>query len=556
MVASRLDTARRSIAQAISLWLQSHDLKVAQDLVEVDVPSEQGHGDLTSSICLKIAKNAKKAPRILADEMAPELSFSLAGMVVQVEPAGPGFLNFTLATEWLAQLVNDIRAQGIHYGHSDWGHGRRVLLEFVSANPTGPLVIVSGRAAAVGDSLARILNANGFVAEREFYVNNAGNQILKLGQAIFLRIRQIQGLVVDPWPEGVYPGEYVIDVARRYLDAHPDFRVTEPAEAIFEDLGQFGANYWREAQEGILRDFGVEFEHWTYEKDLREQKAPEAIIARLEELGFVKDEADAKWFVSTRFGDDKDRVLVKSDGSYTYFVPDAAYHAQKFERGYDWVIDLLGPDHHGYVERMKALVKALGFPADHLEIMIIQIVRLVRGNQIVRMSKRGGQFVTLEELIEEVGVDPARYFFLERAPNTPMDFDLGLAELKSNENPVYYIQYAAARIHSVLRQWRQSHQDPFSWNPALLTEPLERRLLFVLARYPDILRRSAEDLAPQYLPKYLTEVAAAFHAFYRQHRILEENPAITMARVVLSEATLWVIQSGLQLLGISVPERM
>ncbi|OLZ11590.1 arginine--tRNA ligase [Sulfobacillus thermosulfidooxidans] len=553
---SRLDNAREVITRAITAWLQQEGLEALKDRIEVDVPTEEGHGDLTSSICLRIAKEAKKAPRLLAQDMASSLASNLRDLVTEVEAAGPGFLNFTLSTAWLAQVVNDIRVQGSDYGHSDWGQGQRVLIEFVSANPTGPLVIVSGRAAAVGDSLARIFNANGFRADREFYVNNAGNQILKLGQAIYLRIKELHGEPTLSWPEGVYPGEYVIDVAKQFLQAHPNFTVPEPSDSVYEELGQFGANYLRQVQENVLRHFGVEFDHWTYEKDLRDQKAPEAIVARLESLGFVKEEDGAKWFVSTQFGDDKDRVLVKSDGSYTYFVPDAAYHAQKFERGYDWVIDLLGPDHHGYIGRMRALVQALGFPQDHLEIMIIQLVRLVRDNEVVRMSKRGGQFVTLEDLIEEVGVDPARYFFLERAPNTPMDFDLGLAELKSNENPVYYIQYAAARIHSVLRQWRQSHQEPFTWNPALLSAPLERRLLFVLARFPDVLKRAAIDRAPQYLPKYLTELAGAFHSFYRQHRILEEDPALSMARIALSEATLIVISSGLQYLGISVPESM
>ncbi len=556
-MASRLDIARESITRAIESWFTAHDIHADSERIEVDVPSEEGHGDLTSSICLKIAKSVRKPPRALAEDMLPELHKQLGELVVDIEAAGPGFLNFTLATPWLAEVINDIRAQGILYGHSRWGQGKRILIEFVSANPTGPLVIVSGRAAAVGDTLARIFRANGFIADREFYVNNAGNQIIKLGQAIYLRMLELHGTKVEPWPEGIYPGEYIIDIARNYLEKHPnDWSLSSPDEKLYVELGDFGAEYLRSFQEQILRRFGVEFENWIYEKDLRNQGAPESIIERLGKLGWVKTEEGAKWFLSTRFGDDKDRVLVKSDGNYTYFVPDAAYHAGKFERGYDWVIDLLGPDHHGYIGRMRALVEALGFKADHLEMMIIQLVRLVRNGEVVRMSKRGGQFVTLEQLIEEVGVDPARYFFLERAPNTPMDFDLGLAELKSNENPVYYVQYAAARIASVLRQWRESHHDPFVWNVDLLAEPLERRLLFTLARYPDVLKRAAIDKAPQYLPKYLTELAAAFHSFYRQHRILSEDPGLTMARVALSEATLWIIRSGLGLMGISVPETM
>ena len=555
-MASRLDTARESIIRAIESWLAAHEIAIAPTRIEVDVPSEEGHGDLTSSICLKIGKSVRKAPRALAEDMVSGLEGQLGAIVSDIEAAGPGFLNFTLSTSWLAEVVNDIRIQGIDYGHSQWGQGERILIEFVSANPTGPLVIVSGRAAAVGDALARIFRANGFKADREFYVNNAGNQIVKLGQAIYLRILELQGTKMELWPEGVYPGQYVIDIARQYLNENPNWSQPAPDDRLYAHLGDFGAEYLRSRQENILRRFNVEFENWMSEKDLRSQGAPQAIIERLERLGCVKTEEGAKWFLSTQFGDDKDRVLVKSDGNYTYFVPDAAYHAGKFERGYDWVIDLLGPDHHGYVGRMRALVQALGFQSDHLDIMIIQWVRLVRNNEVVRMSKRGGQFVTLEELIDEVGVDPSRYFFLERAPNTPMDFDLGLAELKNNDNPVYYIQYAGARIHSVIQQWRQSHQDLVAWNPGLLTQPLERRLLFILARYPDVLKRAATDKAPQYLPKYLTELAAAFHSFYRQHRILSEDSALTMARVALSEATLWLIRSALGILGISVPETM
>ncbi len=555
-VSSRLEDARAAIAQSIGEWMAAQGYGSWGDEVQVDIPTEPGHGDLTTSICLRVAKRAQTAPRTLAQALAQSLSTGLAPMLAEVEAAGPGFLNFTLQTSWLAQIVNDIRVQGKQYGHVEGKEGARVLIEFVSANPTGPLVIVSGRAAAVGDSLARIMNAAGYRADREFYVNNAGNQVAKLGLAIFLRIRELQGEKLEEWPADLYPGDYVIEVAQHYLAEHPEFRATVQTPEVTGALGDFGAEFFRTQHEAVLTMFGVHFEHWAFEKDLRDNQAPEQMLERLKSLGVVRESEGAQWFMSEQFGDDKDRVLVKGDGSYTYFVPDAAYHAQKFERGYDWVIDLLGPDHHGYIGRMRALITALGYPPERLEIMIIQLVRLVRENQVVRMSKRGGQFVALEELLDEVGVDPARYFFLERAPSTPMDFDLGLAELKSNDNPVFYIQYAAARIHSVLRQWRESVHGEFIWEPTLLTQPLERRLLFAMARFPDIVRRAADDRAPHYLPKYLTELAQAFHAFYRQHRILDEAPAVTMARVALCEAALVVISQGLDLMGISVPEQM
>jgi len=555
-MASRLHEARALVRQLIIERLEAEGFPGLGEWVEVDVPTEKGHGDLTSSFAMKVARYTKLPPVTLAERILA--TWPATPLVESVSVAGPGFFNVTLKTRWMAEVVNLVRANPDTYGNSDIGNGARVLLEFVSANPTGPLVVVSGRAAAVGDAMARLMEAAGFRTHREFYVNDAGNQIRTFGQAMWLRLRELAlGEDVEShWPEGVYPGEYVKDLAEEFLAAHPETDVAALGESDFDRLGAWAAEKMRSRQEAVLARFGVQFDRWFSERQLRESGAVEAVIQRLQERGYLEEREGALWFLSTRFGDDKDRVMVKSDGSYTYFVPDAAYHADKFDRGFDYVIDLLGPDHHGYVARMRAVVEALGFPRDRLEILIIQLVRLVKAGQVVRMSKRRGQFFTLEELLDEAGVDPTRYFLLERAPETPMDFDMDLAGLRGTDNPVYYIQYAGARIHSILRQWQASGQMGVPLDLSYLTAPEERTLLFLLAQFPDVIARAAIERAPHLMPRYLTELAGAYHAYYRQYRVLEETPPVRQARLALSEAVLAVITRGLNLLGISQPEKM
>lgn len=554
MPISRLDEAREAIRRAIEEFLVQQSHAELVDMVIVETPTEAGHGDLTTSFALKVARTLKAPPRKIAEafqQYCPPLPAVLA-----MDVAGPGFINFTLCTTWLAQVVRDAVGNA-SYGQSAIGQGQRVLLEFVSSNPTGPLVIVSGRAAAVGDSLARILQTTGFVVDREFYVNDAGNQIATLGHALRLRLWEIHGREVQShWPDGVYPGDYVKGVATHYLQTHPNAKVEQLSAQDDMVLGQYAAEVLRGEHEKVLKRFRVEFDQWFSERELRRQKLPEQIVDRLTAAGYVDERDQAKWFRSTAFGDDKDRVMVKSDGSLTYFVPDAAYHATKFDRGYDWVIDLMGPDHHGYVRRLQAVVEALGYPSERLQVMIVQLVRLIRDGQLVRMSKRGGTFLLLDDLLDDVGIDVARYFFVERAPETPMDFDIDLAQLKSSDNPVYYIQYAGARIHSLWRQWERMGQTGPTLDVDQYQAPLEKALIMDIARFPDIVARAAIDRAPQYLTRFLYEVAASFHAFYRHHRILEETQKVRDARLMLSKAVLRVLTHGLGLLGISQPEEM
>ncbi len=554
-VFSRMGEAQAHIAQALDRMLRDKGFAQLTSYISVDRPTEEGHGDLTSNVALKVARITKIAPKELAAELARNWPHD--GIVEHVKAAGAGFLNFTLHTRWLAEVINYVRVNRERYGASDVGHSARVLIEFVSANPVGPMVIVNGRAAAVGDSMARIMNKAGYVVHREFYVNDGGNQVLTLGHAIWLRLREMAGEEVQStWPENVYPGAYVKDVAEQWHHDHPELLLDQLNEQSWELLGDWGARVFQKQHETVLRQFGVEFDRWFHEKELREAHAAEAIIDRLDRLGYIMNSEGARWFLSEQFGDDKNRVMVKSDGTMTYFVPDAAYHADKFDRGYQYVIDLLGPDHHGYVGRIRAVVEALGYPLDRLEILIIGLVRLLNGTELVRMSKRKGSFVPLEDLIAEAGVDQARYFFLERAPETPMDFDLDLAKLHDAKNPVYYIQYAGARIHGILRQWQDNSDGTVPVDLNLLVMPLERSLMVLLSRFPDVIARAALDRAPQYVPRYLTDLASAFHGFYREHRILDEEPGLRQARLALIEAVLIVLTTGLDLLGISLPERM
>jgi arginyl-tRNA synthetase len=545
---SRWAEARAAIAEGLTVALRAIGIDEAATVADVMDPTEPGHGDLTSTVALRLARIAGRSPRDLAAALGA--AWPSIPAVAQVEAAGPGFLNFTLDSGWLAEVVHAVREAGSRYGAAELGGGERVLLEFVSANPVGPLVAVNGRAAAVGDALARIMTHAGYRVDREYYVNDGGVQVRVLGRAIWLRIRELLGEDVETnWPEGVYPGDYVKDAARAYVAQHG-----VPAVEDDDALGQFGAAFFLADQQRVLERFGVRFDRFVHERALREAGAPDDVVAELKRRGYTREEDGALWFLSTRFGDDKDRVLVKQDGEYTYLVPDIAYHRDKFARGYDRAIDLLGPDHHGYLARIRAAVEALMGKGDRLEILIIQTVRLLRDGQPLRMSKRRGEYVPLETILDEAGVDAARFFLVERAPETPMDFDLGLAQVKSQANPVYYVQYAGARIHSILRQRRLPAGA--SADVRCLQEPAERALLVLLARFPEVVARAAVERSPHLLPRYLVDLASQFHSFYRLHRVLGEPRPLEEARLALVEAVLIVLEVGAGLIGVRIPETM
>ncbi|MCL5046788.1 MAG: arginine--tRNA ligase, partial [Actinobacteria bacterium] len=475
------------------------------------------------------------------------------------------FINFYLDSGWLHQALREILEKGPKFGKTSVGQGKKVLVEFVSANPTGPLVIVQARSGAVGDVLCNLFSWAGFQAHREFYVNDAGNQFQTLARTMEMRIRQQLGEDLE-LPEQAYPGEYVIDLARDFLaaEAAEGAEAAEAAEGKavldlteseqLEKLGRYAVARIVDWQREVLDRYGVHFDRWFSEQHLRDEGWPEKVVEMLREKGHTYESEGALWFRSTDFGDDKDRVLIKSDGNYTYFVPDMAYHLNKFERGYDHVIDILGPDHHGYINRMRAAIQALGYPAERFEVLISQHVRLVRGGETVSMSKRAGQIYALGDLLDEVGKDASRFFFLMRSADSHLDFDLDLAKLQSNENPVFYVQYAHARISSILRQ--PGTEEYFGADFSLLTDESEYDLIRHLAGFPEEIAGAALAREPQRLTRYAAELAGLFHSFYNRCRVLSDDRKLTAARLGLVDATRTVLRSALGILGVSAPERM
>jgi len=526
------------------------------DEVAWEVPREEAHGDYATNAAMLLAKSARRPPRQVAEAIRQH--FPRIPEVEKIEVAGPGFLNVFLAPAWCATALGEILETGEAYGRSEAGAGRRVQIEFVSANPTGPLVVVNARAAAVGDSLARILAAQGDRVFREYYVNDAGNQVQTLARSLEIRILQQLGKKVE-LPPDAYPGEYLVELAKEYLSTEGSAVLAAPEGQRLDRLGVFAVKRITEAQRRVLSAYGVEFDNWFSERALREGGKPPRVAERLRELGYVYDAEGAAWFRSTAFGDDKDRVLVKSDGEATYFVNDIAYHVDKIERGFERLIDLYGPDHHGHVLRMQAALKALGYPDGILDILIIQLVTLLREGQPVRMSKRMGEFVTMEELIGEVGRDAARFTFLTRRHDSPLDFDLEVVTRQTAENPVYYVQYAHARIASIFQHLREKKLPLPDWRRVdlgLLRLGEEQSLIKRLLQFPHVVAAAARTLEPHRIAYYLQELAGLFHPYYKSHRVIGDDPALTNARLALAAGVGLVVRNGLDLLGVSAPEKM
>ncbi len=521
-----------------------------------EVPREEAHGDYATNAAMLLAKSARRPPRQVAETIRQH--FPRIPEVEKVEVAGPGFVNVFLAPAWCATALGEILETGEAYGRSEVGAGHRVQLEFVSANPTGPLVVVNARAAAVGDSLARILAAQGYRIFREYYVNDAGNQVQTLARSLEIRIRQQRGEAAE-LPEEAYPGEYLVELAKEYLSTEGPAVLGAPESERLDRLGRFAVKRITDGQRRVLSAYGVEFDNWFSERALREGGKPPRVLERLRERGFVYDAEGAAWFRSTAFGDDKDRVLVKSDGEATYFVNDIAYHVDKIERGFERLIDLYGPDHHGHVLRMQAGLKALGYPDGILDILIIQLVTLLREGQPVRMSKRMGEFVTMEELIGEVGRDAARFTFLTRRHDSPLDFDLEVVTRQTAENPVYYVQYAHARIASIFQHLREKKLPLPDWRRVdlgLLRLGEEQSLIKRLLQFPHVVAAAARTLEPHRIAYYLQELAGLFHPYYKGHRVIGDDVALTNARLALAAGVGLVVRNGLDLLGVSAPEKM
>ncbi len=523
----------------------------------IEPPRDPRHGDLSVNSAMLLAKEAKTNPRELAQKFAQKLQERCPD-VEKAEAAGPGFCNVTFSQAFWRETVADIESAGQSYGESKES-GRKVLIEYVSANPTGPLHVGHGRGAAVGDSLTRLLRKAGHHVHTEYYINDAGRQMRLLGLSVWLRALELAGRPVE-WPEDYYKGDYIIDIAREMLEANPALPDMPAAEG--EDMCYDKA--MNDILNGIkddLRDFRVEHLRWFSEKTLVENGAVDAAFAALGKSGYTYDKDNAFWFATEQLGDDKNRVLKKSDGTLTYFASDIAYHHDKFERGFDWLIDIWGADHHGYIPRMRAAITAMGKEQSSFDVVLIQLVNLLREGQPVSMSTRAGTFETLSDVIKEVGTDAARFMFLSRKSDSPLDFDLELAKQRSMDNPVYYVQYAHARICAVLRRAAErGFELPVKTDATLLTPldtPEDMALLRKVAGFEDMLSSAAQSLGVHHVSHYLTELAGLLHSYYAKHQVLLADDAPrTLARLALLRSVGQVVRNGLDVLGVSAPESM
>ncbi|XZF76132.1 arginine--tRNA ligase [Bacillus sp. AL-1R] len=524
--------------------------------VVLETPKDKAHGDFSTNMAMQLARVAKKAPRMIAEELINSFDQSKAS-IQKVEIAGPGFINFYMDNSYLTDLIPTIIKSGNEYGQTNFGNGEKILVEFVSANPTGDLHLGHARGAAFGDSLCNILDKAGYEVTREYYINDAGNQINNLALSVEARYMQALGMDKEMPADG-YHGADIIEIGKTLAAEFGDRYMNEPEDTRYKFFREYGLKLEMEKLQRDLRNFRVDFDVWYSETSLYENGKVLEALDDLKQRGETYEEEGATWFRSTTYGDDKDRVLIKSDGSYTYLTPDIAYHRDKLSRGADKLIDILGADHHGYIPRMKAAIQALGYNADTLEVEIIQMVQLYQDGQKVKMSKRTGKAVTLRDLMEEVGIDATRYFFAMRGCDSHLDFDMDLAVSKSNENPVYYSQYAHARVCSILRQGEEmgivyNGEADYS----LVSSEKEYELLKKLGEFPAVVSLAASKRTPHHITNYVFELAGTFHSFYNAEKVLDpENVEKSKARSALMKAVQVTLQNALALVGVSAPEKM
>lgn len=518
-------------------------------------PRDAGHGDLATNLAMVVAKQLKTNPRQLAERVIAELQLP-AGVISRTEIAGPGFINFWLDQSRLATQLQEILDAGAAYGRGTVGAGQRVNVEFVSANPTGPLHVGHGRGAALGDAIAELFAWAGYEVEREFYINDAGVQIDRMAQSLWARVQQAVGRPGEV-PEGGYHGEYLVEAAAALLEREGRAFADLPAEQGIARCRTFGLDYMHEDQKRDLGIFGVRFQRWSSEQALYDRNAVAETLAELGRRGLTYEEDGAVWLRTTDFGDDQNRVLRKRDGTFTYFLPDIAYHLEKLSRRYDRLVDVWGADHHGYIPRMRAMLRAMGEPDERFEVALVQLVKVVRGGEEVKMSKRAGTFVTLRDLVEEVGTDAARFFFLRLRGDTPLVFDVELAKKQTDENPVFYVQMAHARLSGI---FRTAGREPASVTGgadlAALPAPQDLALLKRCTAFPEVVLRAARDREPHQIAQYLTDLATEVHGWYHHTRTVGEPAPTEHARLCLARAARTVLANGLTLLGVSAPDRM
>lgn len=526
--------------------------------IEIETPKQPGHGDLSTNLAMQMAKLQKMPPRKIAEIVLAHID-DTENIIEKTDIAGPGFINFFLRTAAWHPVLETIYRQDSDYGSTDIGNGQRVQVEFVSANPTGPLHVGHGRGAAVGDTVANILSHCGWDVQREYYVNDSGRQIRTLGFSVFKRYQELMQIAVD-FPEECYQGDYIRDIAAGIVDEKGAALLSiDPDEAVAY-CARAAAEIILKGIHEDLQEFGIAFDQWFSEQSLFDSGKVDAVIDQLAARGIVFDQDGARWFRTTDFGDEKDRVVVRENGLTTYFASDIAYHQDKFDRGFERVIDVWGADHHGYIPRVTAAIEAAGKDRNQFHVILIQLVNLLRKGAPVAMSTRAGEFITLKDVVQEVGRDAARFIFLTRHYESPLDFDLELAKEKSNDNPVFYVQYVHARIASIIRKGRNENRiDDIGWNAAgagQLIQPEEITLIKQLAFYPEAVSAAARLLEPHRITYYLMELAAAFHSYYNKHKVLTDDTELTAGRLCLVGAVQKVIRNGLTLLGVSAPEKM
>jgi len=522
--------------------------------MEVEIPKEASHGDYATNAAMVLAsRGGKKVPPRKMAQLLVERICDGEQILDKVEIAGPGFINFYIKEHVWPILLKEIDEVSHEYGASCIGNGRKILIEFVSANPTGPLHIGHGRGAVVGDVLANILAASGYHVSREYYINDKGNQMFNLGRSVHARYLEFFGEKVE-FPDAGYQGDYIRDLAARIKEKDGDIHRNARGEETIGYFTEYAAGSILDEIKVDLGAFGVTFESYFSEKDLYREDGVEKILAMLEEKGVIYHDGETRWFRTTDFGDEKDRVVIRKNGEPTYFAADIAYHENKYARGFDTLIDIWGADHHGYIPRMQACIQSLGH-----EKVLVQLVNLLRHGKPVAMSTRAGEFVTLREVVDEVGRDAARYNFLMRRSDSHLDFDLELAKKQSNENPVYYVQYAHARICSILRFAEERGYTIPAYGGAdvsLLKLPEEIQLIKAITRFPEVLEGAALNLEPHRLTFYLNDLASIFHSYYNRHKVTSDDEMLSLARLFLVRSIRTVVKNALQLLGVSAPERM
>ena len=552
-----MKTAIQTIIQdALEKARQAGELELSPfPEIVVEKPKDEKMGDFSTNVAMTMAKSERKNPKVIAESVARYLE---NGDLSQVEVAGPGFINLKMSHEFFLQRLKNAVKQGNDFGQSDVGQGTKVMIEFVSANPTGPLHVGHGRGAAVGDALARILRKAGYDLSTEYYINDVGNQMNFLGRSTWLRYRELLGEAIE-FPDDHYRGEYIKDIANEIVEQKGDEFLKKPEEECLPFFRKYAKDTILKGIEKDLAEFRVTFDNWFSEQSLYEDKSVEKAIEWLKGKGHIYEKDGAVWLKSSAFDDDKDRVIVKQSGEKTYFCSDIAYHQNKIGRGFEKLVNLMGADHHGYVPRMEAVLEAMGYDKKIFKILLVQFVSLLRAGEKVSMSTRSGEFETLTDVVNEVGVDAARYYFLMRSSDTHLDFDLELAKKETPDNPVFYIQYAHARICSI---FRTAEEKGVAWNRsdevnlAPLVDEEEFAIIRAILAFPEVVEKSARAMEVHRISHYLLDMVSRFHGYYSRHRVVSDDKALTLARLFLLDAIRITIRNGFELMGISAPEKM